>query len=231
MKLVNYDASHTDGGSSKPCKGKQLPFSLPNRVLIVGPSGCGKTNLLLNLIYNILPWDNLYVFARDLSEPKYKMMQEDMEMAEEMYDLPPTVHFNTDLTLDGEPFTVDDLESNTGTNIVVFDDFITADRKTMSNIVDFFVRGRKRNATVFFLTQSYFDLPKCLRLQGQYLIFFRQRDDRHLNEIYRNHNCGFTNKADFVQLFQNAVQNFGFLTINQTTGQVGANFDQHYKSF
>ena len=44
------------------------------RMLIIGPSGSGKTNALLNLIQkqnNNNPIDKIYLYATDLSEPKY----------------------------------------------------------------------------------------------------------------------------------------------------------------
>ena len=43
-------------------------------MLIIGPSGSGKTNALLNLIQkqnNDSPIDKIYLYAKDLSEPKY----------------------------------------------------------------------------------------------------------------------------------------------------------------
>ena len=44
------------------------------RMLIIGPSGSGKTNALFNLIKkqnNSNPIDKIYLYAKDLSEPKY----------------------------------------------------------------------------------------------------------------------------------------------------------------
>ena len=46
-------------------------------MLIIGPSRSGKTNALLNLIqkqdtYNLI--DNIYLYAKDLSEPKYQLL-------------------------------------------------------------------------------------------------------------------------------------------------------------
>ena len=49
----------------------------PYRMLIIGPSGSGKTNALLNLIQkqnNDSPIDKIYLYAKDLSEPKYQLL-------------------------------------------------------------------------------------------------------------------------------------------------------------
>ena len=43
----------------------------PYRILIIGGSGSGKTNALLNLINEQHDIDKIYLYARDLNEPKY----------------------------------------------------------------------------------------------------------------------------------------------------------------
>ena len=42
----------------------------PYRILIIGGSGSGKTNTLLNLINEQNDIDKIYLYARDLNEPK-----------------------------------------------------------------------------------------------------------------------------------------------------------------
>ena len=46
----------------------------PFRMLIIGPPGSGKTNALLHLIDNLYPIDEIYLYAKDLSEPKYEFL-------------------------------------------------------------------------------------------------------------------------------------------------------------
>ena len=46
----------------------------PFRMLIIGPSGSGKTNTLIHLINNLHPIDKIYLYAKDLSEPKYEFL-------------------------------------------------------------------------------------------------------------------------------------------------------------
>ena len=51
-------------------------------MLIVGPSGSAKTNALLNLIQkqnnnNLI--DKIYLYAKDLSKPKYQFLIEKRE--------------------------------------------------------------------------------------------------------------------------------------------------------
>ena len=56
----------------------------PYKMLITGPSGSGKTDALLNLIQkqnNDSPIDKIYLYAKDLSEPKYQFLIKNCEDA------------------------------------------------------------------------------------------------------------------------------------------------------
>ena len=51
------------------------------RMLIIGPSGSGKTNTLLHLINNLHPIDKIYLYAKDINEPKYEYLINKREQA------------------------------------------------------------------------------------------------------------------------------------------------------
>jgi hypothetical protein len=104
---------------------------------------------------------------------------------------------------------VDDLDESEH-NLIVFDDFVT-DKPNFDKISELFIRGRKKNATLIFLTQSYFDTPKIIRLQCNYFCFWKLNDDRERSEIWKNHNFGLK-KNEFVQIFEEATRDpFSFL--------------------
>ena len=46
----------------------------PYRILIIGGSGSRKTNTLLNLIKEQDDTDKMYLYTKDLSEPKYEYL-------------------------------------------------------------------------------------------------------------------------------------------------------------
>ena len=46
----------------------------PYKSLIIGGSGSEKTNTLLNLVNEQNDIDKIYLYARDLNEPKYKIL-------------------------------------------------------------------------------------------------------------------------------------------------------------
>ena len=188
-------------------KRSQFSPNTPCRMLICGPSGCGKTNVLLNLIYDLLPWSTLYVYAKDLTEHKYAELHNVCELASKVSAF--QYVFDSDNIVD-----VDDLDSSEH-NLIVFDDFVT-DKKSIESISSLFIRGRKKNATIIYLTQSYFATPKIIRLQCNNFLLFKPSDEREIGELYRNHSCGLS-KEDFHAMFHEATDDpftFLYLDIN-----------------
>ena len=53
----------------------------PHRLIKIDVSGSGKTNALINLINGQNDIDKMYLYARDLSEPKYEYLIEKREDA------------------------------------------------------------------------------------------------------------------------------------------------------
>ena len=53
----------------------------PFRMLIIRPSGSCKTNTLLHLIKNLHPIDKIYLYAKDIREPKYEYLINKREQA------------------------------------------------------------------------------------------------------------------------------------------------------
>ena len=69
----------------KICNTKSDDENWPFRMLIIGPPGSGKTSTLLNLIQNLngtTPIDKIYLYAKDLSEPKYEFFINNKKMLE-----------------------------------------------------------------------------------------------------------------------------------------------------
>ena len=53
----------------------------PYRIFIIGGSGSGKTNAFHNLINEQDDFDKIYLYAKDLSEPKYEFLIKKRENA------------------------------------------------------------------------------------------------------------------------------------------------------
>ena len=71
--MINFD-DYTNENKLKHNPDCSYILDYPYRTLIIGGSGSGKTNTLLNLINNQPDIDKIYLYAKDLYEPKYKFL-------------------------------------------------------------------------------------------------------------------------------------------------------------
>ena len=85
----------------KICNDKSDDENWPFRMLIIGPSGSDKTNTLLHLIQNLnkaTPIDKIYLYAKDLSEPKYEFLINNRKIAGIKHFNDPTVFIDIQMT-------------------------------------------------------------------------------------------------------------------------------------
>ena len=82
--MINLDSITNENNKEHNQKWPYIPDHL-YRILIIGGSGSGKTNALLNLINEQNDIDKIYLYAKDLSEPKYEFLTKKREDVEIKY--------------------------------------------------------------------------------------------------------------------------------------------------
>ena len=165
MEIPNYDNNNT-----KNKKFKQLYDFMPNdtfRMLICGSSGCGKTNTLFHmLIAPLLYYDEIYLYAKNLEQEKYKILINSMN------DLSRGSNYDYDIlkASNDEIIPIKNLPYEDNQKIIIFDDYVC--EKNQREIVDYFIQGRHKNCSVIYLSQSFYKTPKDIRLNcSHYCIF------------------------------------------------------------
>ena len=86
--------------------------------------------------------------------------------------------------------------------LLVFDDMIANminNRKLNSIVTELFIRGRKLNISLVFITQSYFKVMKDVRLNSTHLFIMKILTKRELQEIALNHSSDI-NFKDFIKI-------------------------------
>ena len=71
--MINLDSITNENNKEHNEKWPYIPDH-PYRIIIIGGSGSEKTNALINLINEQNDIDKIYLYARDLSEPKYEYL-------------------------------------------------------------------------------------------------------------------------------------------------------------
>ena len=134
----------------------------PFRILIIGPSGSGKTNVLLNLIEklnNTIPIDKIYLFAKDLSEPKYEFLVSNREKAgiKNYNDANAFIEYSN--TMDDVFSNIDEYNTRRKRRILlVLDDMIAdimSNEKFAAIIKEMFIGCRKLNISLVFITVRF----------------------------------------------------------------------------
>ena len=73
-------------------------------------------------------------------------------------------------------------------------------------VTELFIRGRKLNISIVFITQSYFKVPKDVRLNSTHLSIMKIPNKRELQQIALNHSSDIDFK-DFIKIVKSVLQN------------------------
>ena len=66
-------------------------------------------------------------------------------------------------------------------------------------IKELFIRCRKLNISLVFITQSYFSVPKEVRLNSTHYLLMKSNNERELQQIAINHSADIDYK-DFLKI-------------------------------
>ena len=131
-----------------------------NRKLLVGPSFSGKTYLMLKTLSR-RPDRDIYIIT----------------------ETPPAQYTNSKFKskeISGEIKPLNEYENG----VILFDDVF---RSSNSRYIDkFFIRGRYNNLDIYYLSQSYFDLPERTIKNNSKKIILSNQTLKDIDHIYRD---------------------------------------------
>ena len=91
---------------------------------------------------------------------------------------------------------------------IVFYDMITdimTNKKIQAIIKELFIRCRKLNISLVFITQSYFSVPKEVRLNLTHYLTMKIHNKRELQQIVINYSADIGYK-DFMKVYRNCTK-------------------------
>jgi len=84
-----------------------------------------------------------------------------------------------------------DKEQNT---LIVLDDLVNEPAKQQRPIADYFIRARKKNCSLIYISQSFYQVPKLIRDNITYLIIKQVSSMKNLTMICRECSLGIDKK-------------------------------------
>ena len=190
----------------------------PFRMLIIGFYYRTNYRTLLHLINNLHPIDKIYLYAKDIHEPKYEYLINKREQAgiKNLNDPHAFIEYSNDMN-----DVLDDINNYNKSRdkkvLIVFDDMI-ADIEYNKNfkriIKELFYRARKINVSIVFITQSYFRALKDARLNSTHYILMKIGNKKELKRIAEE-KSGHLDYKDFLKIFNYCTREpYSFMTID-----------------
>ena len=183
--MINFDDYVNENKNEHNKNWPYIPDH-PYRILIIGGSGSGKSNVLLNLIENQPDIDKIYLYAKDHHEAKYQYWINIREKVglKRFNDPKAFIEYSNDMC--DVYKNIDEYNVDKDRKIlIVFDDMIAdiiKNKKLNSIVTELFIRGRKLNISLVFITQSYFKVPKDVRLNTTH--FFIAKTSTNCNKSF-----------------------------------------------
>ena len=89
-------------------------------------------------------------------------------------------------------------------------------KKLNSIVTELFIRGRKLNISLVFITQSYFKVPKDVRLNTTHFFITKVLNKRELQQIAINHSSNISTE-DFANIYKKCTAEPYYFFANDTT--------------
>ena len=187
--MINSDGVTKENMKEHNTNWSKIPDH-PYRILIIRGSGSGKTDSLFNLIRQQADIDKIYLYAKDPYEAKYQFLINKRESTglKHCNDYKAFIEYSNDI--DGIYKNIEEYNPNKKQNINGFYGMIadkTSNKKLNSIVTELFIRGRKLDISLVFITQSYFAVPKDIRLTSTHYFITKIPNIGELQHITFNH--------------------------------------------
>lgn len=122
-----------------------------------------------------------------------------------------------------------------GQQLIIFDDQINENKKKQAIIAEWFIRGRKTKLNGFsciILSQSYFAIPKTIRLQFYYLLIIKLSDKSDLQLICKSIGKYGVDIQLLLYMYNDATSVLGnFLKIDLKNHDINKSFSHNFTEF
>lgn len=193
----------------------QLGIKSLFRMIILGSSFSVKNNLCMFILkHSPHVFSHLHIITRNPHQELYDYLRDKLEGFITFHDEPPSVD-----AIRRTPMKKPEL--------VIIDDY-SNDHNLQRNVFShYFTRGRHYKLSTIFLSHSYFETDKMIRLNVEYVAILKANSKRDLELIVKDFNIEGMTKQSVVQYHNRATANKGqVLFVDSVKSQLRYNFDR-----
>jgi hypothetical protein len=203
---------------------KNTNINLPARIGLIGATGSGKSNILINFLTRTPDTFTKIIIVHKLDEKLYDFLKE--QLADQ-------ITFYKGLN---ELPRFKDLELNNKDRLLmIFDDVVNDSKKIQEDIIlEYFLLGRKVQSgiTMFYLSQSYYKIPKSIREQFSYVLIVKLKQKRDITTIVGDNTLGVNDNETISYLYNEATKNkCDFLKIDLYNSDINKVFSRNWIEF
>ena len=174
----------------------------------------------MNLTENQPDIDEIYLYAKDLYEAKYQYLINKREGVGVDHFNDPKAFIEYSNDMHDVYKNIDDYNPDKENKIlIVFDDMIADminNKKLNSIVTELFIRERKLNISIIFITQSFFKVPKGVRRNTTHFFMSKTPNKRELQQIATNHSSDIRTE-DLINIYRKCTgKPYSFLVIDST---------------
>ena len=162
----------------------------------------------------------MYLYAKDPYEPKYQILINKRESTGLKHYGDPKAFIEYSNDMYDVYKNIDQYNSSKKRKVLIIFDEMIADminnKKLNSMVTELFIRGRKLNISLAFITQSYFEVPKDVRLNTTHFFITKIPNKRELQGIALNHSSDIDYK-DFIKIYNKCTNDKCSFLVNDTT--------------
>ena len=114
---------------------------------------------MLDMIYRLLYFDKIFLYAKNLEQSKYQHLLETLKPISE------EVGYQIIEASNDQIIPLSDLNGD-NQKLVIFDDYLNTGSKNFAEVRNYYTNSRNKNCSCIFLSQSFYDTDKCIRLNS-----------------------------------------------------------------
>jgi hypothetical protein len=221
MKIKNFDDFFEKDDDKHPYKSSHPLYPKVSRTLICGPSGCGKTNLLMQIILGdssigkppMIYFEEIIVYTKTPDQDKFVGLKKYLDGIAKKNKLTSFIKITNESVVD--PETLDSEKFR----LVIFDDMVL-EKDEMNMIKKYFILGRHKRCSCIFLSQSYYDTIKPIRINCSHYHLFNMPGIREKQQV--SHDLQYITP----DIFEKNTKGYDFITMDRDRRLLYKNADE-----